>query len=107
MSSSLVFSQHQHAVPELTIRRYFKIKGQIGDRGQKDKLSYNNLMHQIDAGVNKGHREAEIIDAVIRTISPGRSLCDMLEIETDLTLSQLQTTLKGRYKEESSTDLYH
>jgi len=57
--------------------------------------------------VNKGHRESEIIDAVIRAVSPGMSLHDMLEIKTDLTLSQLRTILKGHYKEESSTDLYN
>lgn len=63
---------------------HFKIIGQIEEWGQKDKLSYNNLMHQIDVGVNKGHRESEIINAVM-------SLHDMLEIKTDLTLSQLRT----------------
>ncbi|KAL1276924.1 hypothetical protein QQF64_023597 [Cirrhinus molitorella] len=107
VSSPPVFPQHQQAVPEVTIPCDFKINGQIGEWGQKDKLSYNNLIHQIDAGINKGHRESEIIDAVIRAISPGMSLLDMLEIKTDLTLSQLCTILKGHYKEESSTDLYH
>ncbi|KAM9467441.1 uncharacterized protein Hap1MRO34_014209 [Clarias gariepinus] len=107
MSVPPVFAQQQQAVPEVTIRRDFKINGQIGERGQKDKLSYNNLMHQIDTGISKGHRESEIIDAVIRAISPGMSLRDMLEIKTNLTLSQLRTILKGHYKEENSTDLYH
>lgn len=107
MSSPPVFPQSQQAVPEVTIRRDFKINGQIGKQEQKDKLSYNNLMHQIDTGINKGHRESEIIDAVIRAISPGMSLRDMLEIKTDLTHSQLHTILKRHYKEESSTDLYH
>ncbi|KAI2652611.1 putative butyrate kinase [Labeo rohita] len=35
------------------------------------------------------------------------SLHDMLEIKTDLTFSHLSTILKGHYKEEGSTDLYH
>ncbi len=38
---------------EVTIRRDFKICGQIGEKGQKDKLSYTNLMHQIDRGLIK------------------------------------------------------
>ncbi len=97
-----MFPQPQQAVPEVTFRRDFKINSQIGERGQKDKLSYNNLMHQINAGINKGHRYCEIIDAVIRAICLGMSLHDMLEIKTDLNLS----ILKGHYKEESSTDLY-
>lgn len=75
-------------------------KSEHGDR----KIS---LMQQIDAVVNKGHREAEIIDAMIRAVSPGMSLQDMLEIKTDLSLTQLYIILKGHYKEESSTDLYH
>lgn len=93
--------------PEVTIRREFKINGQIGERGQKDKLSYSNLVHQIDMGLKKKHSEAEIIEAVVRAISPGLNLRDMLEIKSDLTLAQLRTILKGHYKEDSSTDLYH
>ena len=93
--------------PKVTIRREFKNNGQIGERGQKDKLSYSNLIHQIDMGLRKNHSEAEIIEAVVRAISPGLTLRDMLEIKSDLTLSQLRTILKGHYKEDSSTDLYH
>ncbi|KAK0136610.1 hypothetical protein N1851_023455 [Merluccius polli] len=48
-------------LPEVTIRRDFKICGQIGEKGQKDKLSYTNLMHQIDRGLMRGHSEAEVI----------------------------------------------
>ncbi|KAK7886457.1 hypothetical protein WMY93_026078 [Mugilogobius chulae] len=94
-------------LPEVTIRREFRINGQIGERGQKDKLSYSNLIHQIDMGLKKNHSEAEIIEAVVRAVSPGLSLRDMLEIKSDLTLSQLRTILRGHYKEDSSTDLYN
>lgn len=93
--------------PEVTIHREFKINGQIGERGQKDKLSYSNLIHQIEMGRKRNHTETEIIEAVVRAISPGLSLRDMLELKTDLTLPQLRTILKGHYKEDSSTDLYH
>lgn len=92
---------------EVTIRREFRIHGQIGERGQKEKLSFTNLMHQIDMGLSKGHSEAEITEAVVKAISPGLSIRDMLEIKRDLTLPQLKTILKGHFKEESSTDLYH
>lgn len=64
-------------------------------------------MHQIDVGLSKGHCEAEITEAVVKAISPGLSIRDMLEIKSDLTLPQLKTILKGHFKEESSTDLYH
>ena len=92
---------------EVTIRREFKISGQIGERGQKDKLSHSNLTHQIDMGLRKNHSEEEIVEAVVRAVSPGLTLRDMLEIKANLTLSQLRTILKGHYKEDSSTDLYH
>lgn len=94
-------------LPEVTIRREFRISGQIGEWGQKDKLSYSSLIHQIDMGLKKNHSEAEIIEAVVRAVSPGLSLRDMLEIKSDLTLSQLHTILRGHYKEDSSTDLYN
>ena len=42
-------------LPEVTIRREFKICGQIGEKGPKDRPSYPNAMHQIDRGLNKGH----------------------------------------------------
>ncbi len=32
--------------PEVIVRRDFKICGQIGESGQKDKLSFTNLMHR-------------------------------------------------------------
>lgn len=58
-------------------------------------------------GLSKGHSEAEIMEAVIKSISPGLSIRDMLEIKNDLTLSQVKIILKGHFKEDSSTDLYH
>lgn len=92
--------------PEVTIRREFRISGQIGETRQRDKLSYCNLLHQMENGLRKGHSEPEVIEAVIRAISPGLKLRDMLEIKTDLTLTQLKTILKGHYREDDTSDLY-
>lgn len=58
-------------------------------------------------GTEKGHAESEITEAVIRAVSPGLPLRDMLEIKRGLTLSSLLTILRGHYKVDSSTDLYH
>lgn len=107
LSSQVSAPLNVNRFPEVTMRREFKISGQIGEKGQKDKLSYRNLMHQIDRGLSKGHSEAEIMEAVIKSISPGLSIRDMLEIKNDLTLSQVKTILKGHFKEDNSTDLYH
>lgn len=94
-------------LPEVTLRREFRISGQIGDAGQKDKLSYTSLINQMESGQRKGHGEAEIIEAVTRAVSPGLHLREMLEIKRDLTLPTLKTILKGHYKVDSSSDLLH
>ena len=94
-------------LPEVTLRREFRIVGQIGEAGQKDKLSYTSLINQIEAGQRKGHGEAEIIEAVTRAVSPGLHLREMLEIKRELTLHTLKTILKGHYKVDSSSDLLH
>lgn len=93
-------------VPEVTSRREFRVSGQIGEGGPRDKLSYTNLLHQMECGLRKGHSESEVIEAVIRAISPGLRLRDMLELKTELTLSQLKTILKGHYREDDTSDLY-
>lgn len=94
-------------LPEVTLRREFKICGQIGESGQRDKLSYLSLVRQIELGIEKGHTQTEVVEAVIRAVSPGLPLRDMLEIKRGLTLSSLLTILKGHYRVDSSTELYH
>lgn len=99
--------EQTHTLQEVTLRREFKISGQIGEPGQRDKLSYLSLVRQIELGTEKGHSEKEIVEAVIRAISPGLPLRDMLEIKRGLTLGKLLTILKGHYKVDSPTELYH
>lgn len=70
-------------------------------------MSYTSLNNQIESGVRKGYAEAEIIEAVIRAVSPGLPLRELLEIKRDLTLSTLKTILRGHYKIDSSSDLLH
>lgn len=96
-----------HTLQEVTLRREFKICGQIGEPGQRDKLSYLSLVRQMEMGSEKGHSETEIVEAVIRAVSPGLPLRDMLEIKRGLTLNKLFTILKGHYKVDSPTELYH
>jgi len=52
-------------------RREFKIMGSIG--GEKDKLSFIGLMRQIDCGLEKGYRENDVIEAMIRSIPTANS----------------------------------
>lgn len=98
--------KEKNLMPEVTIKKDYKIWGQIGDCAQKDKLTYTNLLHQINAGLRKGYLETDIVEAVIRAITPGLPLRSMLETKSNLTLAELKTVLKGHYKEENTSDLY-
>ncbi|KAI3352360.1 hypothetical protein L3Q82_005325 [Scortum barcoo] len=60
--------------PEVTVRKDFRIWGQIGEAGQKDKLSFTSLTNQIESGLKKGYSETDIIEAVIKAVSPGLHL---------------------------------
>lgn len=84
----------------------FKILGQIGEPGQKDKLTFSSLAHQIEQGISKGFPETEIVDAVIRAIAPGLQLRSYLEGKNNLTLSTLRRVLRSHYQEKGATELY-
>lgn len=85
-------------------RREFKIIGSIG--GEKDKLSYVGLMRQVDCGLDKGYKEGEIIEAVIRCINPSTKLKSYLEIMKELTLQKLCHILRVHYQEKTASELY-
>ncbi|KAL6465912.1 hypothetical protein MHYP_G00260450 [Metynnis hypsauchen] len=86
--------------------REFKISGQIGEPGQKDRLTFSSLARQIEHGLNKGVSEVEIVDAVIRAIAPGMQLRSYLEGRANLTLPTLRRILRSHYQERSATELY-
>ena len=50
------------------------MSGQIGDSRQKDQLSFTSLAHQINAGLNRGYKEEDVIEAVIHAVNPGLRL---------------------------------
>ncbi len=86
--------------------RELKISGQIGEHGQKDKLTFSSLAHQIEHGLSRGVSELEIVDAVIRAIAPGMQLRSYLEGKPNLTLSILRCILRAHYQEKGATELY-
>ena len=61
------------------LRKELKIKGQIGDANQKDKLTYVSLMHQIDEAQEAGYEESEIVSSVIRAMIPSLTLRNVLK----------------------------
>ena len=87
-------------------RKDFKISGQIGEPGQKDKLTFSSLARQIEGGLSKGYHEDEISDAVIRAITPGLQLRSYLEGKSDLALPALRRILRSHYQEGGATELY-
>lgn len=71
-------------------RKDFKISGQIGEPGQKDKLTFSSLARQIENSRNRGYPEIEIVDAVVRAIFPSLQLRSYLEGIPNLTLPTLR-----------------
>ncbi len=88
------------------LRRDFKINGQIGEPGQKDKLTFVSLVRQIESALSKNYPEAEVIDAVIRAITPSMQLRSYLETISNLTLPRLRAILRSHFQEKSATELY-
>lgn len=88
------------------LRREFKIAGQIGEPGQTDKLSFVSLTHQIDSALKRGYEELEIVDAIIRSISPHSSLRSYVETLHDLSLAKLRKILRVHYREKTASELY-
>ena len=87
-------------------KRELKIIGQIGEPGQKDKLSFVSLVRQIEGALQKDYKPQEVVDAVVRAINPGMRLRSYLEGLSDLTLPRLRRILRSHYQEKSATDLY-
>ncbi|KAL9971667.1 hypothetical protein ACROYT_G017864 [Oculina patagonica] len=79
---------------------------QIGNSRQKDRLSFTSLAHQINAGLKRGYKEEEIVEAVIRAINPGLRLRSYLEGRPDLELARLRKILRSHYQERGATEMY-
>lgn len=89
------------------LRRDFRIVGLIGGDNNKDRLSLVSLLRQIETGLKKNkYTESEVIEGVIRAISPSLKLRSYLEMIPDLTIAKLENILKAYYKQKSSTDIY-
>ena len=67
------------------LKRDFKVHGVVSGDNLKDGLSFVSLSRQIDAGLRAGYKDNEIIDAVIRAVSPNMQLKSYLEMIQDLT----------------------
>ena len=68
------------------LRKELKIRGEIGEAGQKDKLTYFSLMHQIKQARLTGYTDQEVINVVISSMELDLALRTVLETTPNLTL---------------------
>ena len=87
-------------------KRDFEIFGTISGESHKDGLSFVSLVRQIDTGIKSGYKETEIIEAVIRAVSPSLKLRSYLGMMNELSLSRLKQILRAHFKEKSATEIY-
>ena len=88
------------------LRREFKIHGIVSGDNFKDGLSFVSLARQIESGIKACYKETEIVEAVIRAVSPSLKLRSYLEMIEDLSLSRLRQLMKAHFKQKSATELY-
>ena len=87
-------------------KREFKVVGQIGEAGQSDKLTYVALIHQIESGLAKNYSELEIVEAIIKSISPHSSLRNYVLTLPDRSLAKLRKVLRVFFQEKTAAELY-
>ena len=68
------------------LRKELKIRGEIGEADQKDKLTYFSLMHQIKQARLTGYTDQEVINVVIISMELDLALRTVLETTPNLTL---------------------
>ena len=82
------------------------VVGQIGEAGQSDKLTYVALIHQIESGLAKNYSELEIVEAIIKSISPHSSLRNYVLTFPDRSLAKVRKVLRVFFQEKSAAELY-
>ena len=60
----------------------------------------------MDSGLKRGFKENEIVDAVIRALSPHSSLRSYVETLSDLSLSKLWRILFVHYRKKAASEVY-
>ena len=72
------------------LRKDLKIKGTIGENGQKAKLTYVSLAYQIKQAKLMGYTDQDITNAVISFMSPSLTLRTVLKTTSNLFLERLE-----------------
>ena len=82
------------------VRKELKVKGQIGEVGQKDKLTYVSLRHQIKQARQTDYTYREVINA-------GLTLRTVLETTPNFKLDRLTQFLEAHYELKNVHDLWN
>ena len=95
------------AVRTLQLQRLneFKIKGSIGDPGEKGKLDFGNLSYQIQGGRKRGYSDTEICVGVVAAMAAGSELRSYLERVDDLSLDFTMKILRAHFKVQEAASM--
>ena len=85
----------------------FKFDGSVGHPGEKGKLDYAGVMHNINMGKQRGFDETEICSAATRAITPGHPTRTYLEGREKLTLAKVISSFKAHFIHRNITDIYN
>ena len=100
----------QKAPPALYHLKECKIRGTIGDPGEKDKLGYYGLISEIKERSREGYDDNRVVGAVINAITPGNVFKKRLEmrrnLEGSISLTTLFSMLRTHYQEKSSNTIF-
>ena len=79
------------------LRKDFKIRGVIGNAGQKDLLSFVSLSHQINDGRTVGCSEKEIIVGVLKVMKLNLRLRNVLQTRIDVTPAKVNENFASTF----------
>lgn len=85
----------------------FKFDGSVGHPGEKGKLDYAGVMHNINMGKQRGFDETEICSAAVHAITPGNPTRTYLEGREKLTLAKVISSFKAHFIHRNITDIYN
>ena len=78
----------------------------VSPQGQKDQLSFMSLNRQVEDGLRRGYSEREVIDAIIKCISPSLPLRDYIEVMREIGIESILKILRAHFQEKNASELY-
>ena len=85
----------------------FKFDGQVGYPGEKGKLDFSGVMHNINMAKKRGFPPEEICFAAIRAIVPGHPTRTYLEGDEDINLDKIIAAFRSHFQQDDVTDTYN